>query len=76
MTPVLTFNAGHRGYDLSATVVNISRTHLPMLPAPNANVGTDRKAKTIAPDRKRLKEGEKDGIVSYDHGQSEVKSLQ
>ena len=64
MTPILTFNASNGGYELLVTGGIISEQHSPMLPAPNANVGTDRNAKRIAHDRKKLKEGVKDGIVS------------
>lgn len=34
-----------------------------MLPAPKAEAGTDRNARKMAQDRKKLKEGEKEGIL-------------
>lgn len=34
-----------------------------MLPAPNAEAGTDRNARKMAQERKILKEGDKEGIL-------------
>lgn len=77
MAPVLTFNAGHGGYGLSAVALMVCRQtfDLPMLPAPKANVGTDRNAKTIAADRKKLEHGDGDGIRKYVHRQVGVKCM-
>ena len=77
MAPILTFNAGYGGYGLSAMAVMVCRQNfdLPMLPAPKANVGTDRNAKTIAADRKKLKHGDGDGIRKYVHCQAGVKCM-